>query len=95
VLASLNELARRIVEARMRIEGYEYQSDFARRYLALGKAEGRAEGKAEGKAEAIRVLCDVVGIDWSDERARHVAALDGDDLRSLFEHITRERRWPS
>ena len=31
--------------------GYEYQSDFARRYVAQGRAEGRAEGKAEGKAE--------------------------------------------
>ena len=31
--------------------GYEYQSDFARRYVAQGKAEGRVEGRAEGKAE--------------------------------------------
>ena len=26
---------------------YEYQSDFARRYLAQGRAEGQAEGRAE------------------------------------------------
>jgi len=31
--------------------GYEYQSDFARRYYGQGKAEGKTEGKAEGKAE--------------------------------------------
>lgn len=30
---------------------YEYQSDFARHYIALGRAEGAVEGKAEGKAE--------------------------------------------
>jgi hypothetical protein len=30
---------------------YEFQSEFARRYIALGKEEGRAEGKAEGQAE--------------------------------------------
>jgi hypothetical protein len=29
---------------------YEYQSDFARRYVAQGKAEGKAEGEAQGKA---------------------------------------------
>lgn len=31
--------------------GFEYQSDFARRYVAQGRAEGKVEGKAEGKAE--------------------------------------------
>ncbi len=32
-------------------EGYEYQSEFARKYVAQGRAEGEAKGKAEGKAE--------------------------------------------
>ncbi len=27
--------------------GYEYQSDFARRYVSQGKTEGRAEGRLE------------------------------------------------
>jgi len=27
--------------------GYEYKSEFARRYMAEGKAEGRAEGRVE------------------------------------------------
>ena len=31
--------------------GYEYESDFARRYFGQGKAEGRMEGRTEGKAE--------------------------------------------
>lgn len=36
---------------------YEYQSDFAKKYVAQGRAEGEAKGKAEGKAEGIlRVL---------------------------------------
>ena len=30
---------------------YEYQSDFAKRYVAQGKAEGRAEGRVEGRLE--------------------------------------------
>jgi tetratricopeptide (TPR) repeat protein len=51
VLASVDEAARAILEALMASGNYEYQSDFARRYVAQGKAEGIAEGKAEGIAE--------------------------------------------
>jgi hypothetical protein len=40
VLNSLNESARRALEARMK--GYEYQSDFARKYVAQGVATARA-----------------------------------------------------
>ena len=29
---------------------YEFQSDFAKRYIGLGRDEGRAEGQAEGRA---------------------------------------------
>ena len=32
---------------------YEYQSEFARRYVAQGRAEGEATGKAEGRAEIV------------------------------------------
>jgi hypothetical protein len=38
-------------EATMNSLGYEYQSDFARRYYGQGKAEGQMEGWAKGKAE--------------------------------------------
>lgn len=31
----------------MKLEEYEYQSSFARRYLSEGKAEGKAGGRAE------------------------------------------------
>ena len=31
------------------IKGYEYQSDFARRYVAEGRTKGFAEGHAEGR----------------------------------------------
>jgi hypothetical protein len=40
-LNSLNEAARRALEAMMK--GYQYQSDFAKNYIALGRAEARAE----------------------------------------------------
>ena len=47
ILVSLSESAPGVLEATMNSLGYEYQSDFARRYVAQGKAEGRAEGRVE------------------------------------------------
>lgn len=52
----LGDAARVAFEALMRPAGYEYQSDFARKYFFEGKAEGKAEGIAEGKAGAV-VAC--------------------------------------
>ena len=52
VLASLSEAARRELQA-MDPAKYEYQSEFARRYVAQGRVEGKAEGKAEGRAELV------------------------------------------
>ena len=40
----LNEAARRTLETMMK--GYEYQSDFAKKYVAQGRIEGRAEEAA-------------------------------------------------
>jgi hypothetical protein len=47
VFQHLGIAARAALEKLMLIPGYEYQSDFARKYIGIGKAEGRAEGKAE------------------------------------------------
>ena len=47
IRAALGRKARQALEAMM-IAGYEYQSDFAKKYVAEGKAKGKAEGKAEG-----------------------------------------------
>jgi predicted transposase YdaD len=46
----LNEAARRTLEHVMR--HYEYQSDFARKYVEKGRQVGHQEGKQEGKQEA-------------------------------------------
>jgi hypothetical protein len=40
VLNSINEAAKRALEAKMK--GYEFQSDFAKKYVALGRAEEAA-----------------------------------------------------
>jgi hypothetical protein len=42
ILISLSEKARRALQS-MNSLGFEYQSDFARKYVAQGRAEGRAE----------------------------------------------------
>jgi hypothetical protein len=74
------------------MKGYEYQSDFAKKYVAQGRAEGYAEefaqGLAEGRTEqAVRSLLIVL-------RARDIAVPD-----AVREHILAQkdleqlRRW--
>ncbi len=46
---SLDEAARRSLEVLMK--GYEYQSDFAKKYVAQGRAEGLTEGLTELRGE--------------------------------------------
>jgi hypothetical protein len=55
VLASLSDAAQRELRA-MDPAKYEYQSDFAKRYIGLGRAEGQTEGRAEGQAEGRAAL---------------------------------------
>jgi hypothetical protein len=81
VLASVDEAARAILEALMASGNYEYQSDFARRYVAQGKAEGMAEGRAEGeaagRAHALIAVLAARGLDVPDDvRARITACTD-------------------
>ena len=40
------------------MKGYEYQSDFAKKYVAQGRAEGLAKGLTEGRVpRRRRTLC--------------------------------------
>ena len=36
------------------MKGYEYQSDFAKKYVAQGRAEGRTAGEGAGRFEKMR-----------------------------------------
>ena len=47
ILLSLSKSAPQVLEAAMNSLGYEYQSDFARRYVAQGRMEGKVEGRVE------------------------------------------------
>ena len=51
VLFSMRAAARVILEDLMANGTYRYQSDFAKRYVAQGRAEGRAEGRDQGRVE--------------------------------------------
>jgi hypothetical protein len=50
ILNALGETARAALEAAL-LQNYEYKSDFAKKYIAMGKAEGEAEGEAKGEAK--------------------------------------------
>ncbi|MBA3548657.1 MAG: hypothetical protein H0T76_19400 [Nannocystis sp.] len=45
--AGLGEVARAALEILMNKANYEFQSDFARKYFSMGKAEGKALGEAQ------------------------------------------------
>ena len=82
VYNSLNEASRHALEAMMK--GYEYQSDFAKKYVAQGRAEGRAEGRTEEAARAVLMVL----------RARGVAVPDADRERILAQKDPeRLERW--
>lgn len=59
ILDRLPAEARQALEARM-IKGYEYRSDFARKYYSQGLAQGLAKGRKQGRG---------------DERRRSIVAL--------------------
>jgi len=50
ILARLPDAVRRALERKM-IKGYEYQSEFARKYYSQGREEGREEGRKRGREE--------------------------------------------
>jgi hypothetical protein len=78
VRAALGEAARGALEALMQSPPYrEFQSDFARKHAALGRAEGEAKGKAEGKAEALLAVLEARGLAVTEEqRTRILGCLD-------------------
>jgi hypothetical protein len=55
IRAMLGEVARAALETLMNKANYEYQSDFARKYISIGKAEGEARGEARLLLKLLRV----------------------------------------
>ncbi|MEO5725743.1 MAG: hypothetical protein ABI134_29015 [Byssovorax sp.] len=69
---ALNEAARRALEAMMK--GYEYQSDFAKKYVAQGREEGRDEGRTETRASDVLTVFRVRGIAVPDAARERILA---------------------
>ena len=84
IRAALSDTARKAIDA-MISQKYEFQSDFALRYIAEGKAAGKAEGKAEGeasgRANSVIGVLEARGIALTaEDRARILACTDLDIL---------------
>jgi hypothetical protein len=79
--------ARHLLEALLKTGTDRYQSDFARRWVAEGKAEGKAEGIAEGEAKAIILFLSARGIDVPEEDRERIMACT--DLVQLGEWVKR------
>jgi hypothetical protein len=78
IRVSLGAAARKALEAIMAIpEGYEFQSEFARKHDAMGRAKGRAEARAD---DVITVL-EARGLRVSDEQRGRI--LGCKDLEQL------------
>jgi hypothetical protein len=86
IMSSLGEAARQALK-NMDARKYEYQSEFARQYVAEGRAEGRATGVAEGRAALIiRLLKLRFGVvDAALESRIHGASID--ELDSIGERL--------
>lgn len=69
ILLSLGKAARVALEGLMANGTYEYRSDFAKKYMA----QGRAEGRAEGKVAAVLHILEVRGIALTDEQRRRIS----------------------
>jgi hypothetical protein len=82
VLDSLGEAARESLQA-MDPAKYEFQSEFARRFLS----QGRAEGEARGRAEALLKLLTLRFAPVSDVVAGRVRAASIEDLERWTERV--------
>ncbi|HEX4964742.1 MAG TPA: hypothetical protein VF173_28275 [Thermoanaerobaculia bacterium] len=68
------------------IKGYEYQSDFAKKYVAQGRTEGLAKGRTEEAARNLLAVLRVRGIAVPDAvRERILAQKDPERLERWLE----------
>jgi hypothetical protein len=82
VLASLSEAARRELQT-MDPAKYEYQSDFAKRYLA----QGIEQGVAQGKSTLILKLLTLRFGQIEDEAKRRIAQATNEELDAIGERL--------
>ena len=86
VLNALPETARRALQ-QMNTSKYEYQSEFARRYFAQGKAEGTAEGQTQGQIALILKLLAARYGKVSQSAEAHVRGASSTELDRIAESL--------
>ncbi len=68
------------------MKGYEYQSDFAKKYVAQGRAEGFTEGRTQEAARAVLMVLRARGVAVPDAvRERILAQKDPERLERWLE----------
>ena len=73
VRVALGDAARAALEALMQSpEKYEFQSEFAKKYTALGRAEGELKGRAEGEANALLRILARRGLQVGEEQRNRI-----------------------
>jgi hypothetical protein len=77
-----------------RVIGERAWEDTKREERAEGKAEGVNEGLVKGLRVAIANLCEMLGVDLSEERQQHLAALDLDGVEALRRDLKEKNAWP-
>jgi hypothetical protein len=90
VLASLSEAARGEIRT-MDPAKYEYQSEFAKRYVAQGRLEGKVEGKVEGelrgRADLVSRLLTLRFGSLASEAVAQIAAASIEELDAIGERL--------
>jgi hypothetical protein len=92
VLAFVDDAARGVLEDLMASGNYQYQSDFAKRYVAQGEAQGEARGRAAGLREAIVHVLSARSLELSEVgRARLDVCTDVATLTAWLERAATAR----
>jgi len=58
-----------------------------------GEQRGEPRGEQRGLQQAVAALCDVLGIELTDERQRELAALEAPQLRALLARLRERKSW--
>jgi hypothetical protein len=72
IQSRISDAARKLLEESMKLDNYQWQSEFARTHIAQGRAEGKAEGAAEGKASSVFLVLEARGISVPDHVRRRI-----------------------
>ena len=93
--AGLNEAARKALEKAVNVENFKEQLPFYKEGLAKGMDRGLSQGRKEGLRAAITDLCEVLGVEVTDERRAYLAALDLPGLEALRAELKTKKTWPA